>query len=45
MLRAPKGRTVIVQRRGRDVDVIDGADPEDLPSLRAALSAAERAPR
>jgi hypothetical protein len=45
MLRAPKGRTVIVQRRGRDVDVIDGADPEDLPSLRAALTAAERAPR
>lgn len=41
-LRTPKGRTVIVQRHGRDVDIIDGADPEDLPSLRTALTTAQR---
>jgi hypothetical protein len=44
VLRAPNGRAVIVERRGRDVDVIDGADAEDLPSLRAALQAASREP-
>jgi hypothetical protein len=42
VLRISSSRAVIVERNGRDVDVIDGADPEDLPSLRAALRGASR---
>jgi hypothetical protein len=41
---AEVGRTIIVERRGRDVDVIDGADETERASLRTALVAAARAP-
>ncbi len=42
LLRAPGGRELVVERHGRDVDVIDGARGEELASLRAALRAATR---
>jgi hypothetical protein len=38
------GRSIVVERRGRDVDVIDGADDAERASLRAALAAATRTP-
>ena len=41
-IRAPAGRTIVVERHERDVDVVDGADDAERASLRRALRAAER---
>ncbi|MGB8293971.1 MAG: hypothetical protein WCG85_00940 [Polyangia bacterium] len=38
----PQGDLLHTERRGRDVDVIAGAQTEDIPELRAVLSAVER---
>jgi len=38
----PEGDLLHVERRGRDVDVIVGARPEEIPALRAVLLAVER---
>jgi hypothetical protein len=40
----PGRRTIVVERHGRDVDVIDGAAGDERASLRRALRAAERRP-
>jgi hypothetical protein len=41
---APEGRVLVLERRGRDVDVIDGATSAERPALEMALRAATRAP-
>jgi len=41
-LARPGGGLLTVQRRGLDVDIVDGARPADLPALAAYLGAAQR---
>ena len=41
-LRRPDGTMVVVRRRGLDVDILDGALPEEVEPLLAMLRAAER---
>jgi hypothetical protein len=38
----PQGDLLHAERRGRDVDVIVGAQTEEIPKLRAVLLAVER---
>jgi hypothetical protein len=41
-LRRPGGGLILVEQRGLDVDIIDGADEADLPELQAFLRGASR---
>jgi len=38
----PEGDLLHAERSGRDVDVIVGAQPDEIPQLRAVLLAVER---
>ena len=41
-IRRPDGTMVVVRRRGLDVDILDGAQPDEVEPLLAMLRAAER---
>ena len=40
--RRPDGTTIVIRRRGLDVDIIDGAEADEIEPLLAMLRAAER---
>jgi hypothetical protein len=44
-IRRPDGTTIVVERRSRDVDVVDGVRPDEIEPLLAMLRTAMRTPR